>query len=284
MIIIADSGSTSVDWRLIKDDASVLSYRSEGVNPVFQDSDDILRIFKDAAGHLLKSSLQICSIYYYGAGILSGATSDKVKMTLSRAFDCRNIVTESDLLAASRALFGHSAGIAAILGTGSNSALYDGERIVRNIKAGGFILGDEGSGAVLGKNLISDYIKGLLPQDLQKDLEDEYSLSYPVIVEKVYRGNMPSRYLASFSIFMKEHESHPYIKTMLENNFKAFFERNILSYGKNKLPIGFIGSVSLAFEDVIREAASGYGFTISGFEKNAGDGLVDYHLSEMNCQ
>lgn len=280
MIIVADSGSTSIDWRMIEEDGTVFFYKTEGVNPVFQGREVLESKFSEVAGNLSSSSSQVRKIYFYGAGILSDETEKRVMEALFRTFGCEDIVAKSDLLGAARALFGRSEGIVAILGTGSNSALYDGANIVRNIKSGGFILGDEGSGAALGRNLLSDYIKELLPGDLRNALDKRYSLDYVAIVEKVYRGEMPSKFLASFSFFLKENEKHPYIQRFLEDNFKSFFERNILSYRRN-VQIGFAGSVASAFEEIIRKAAAQSGLVAGKFLQNVADGLVKYHLSEL---
>lgn len=281
MIIVADSGSTSIDWRMIEEDGTVSSCKSEGVNPVFQTEEVLESNFSEVAGNLSSSASRVRKIYFYGAGILSDETAERVAGALSRTFGCEDIVAKSDLLGAARALFGSSEGIVAILGTGSNSALYDGEKIVRNVKSGGFILGDEGSGAALGGRLLSDYVKELLPEDLRAAFDERYSLDYAAIAERVYRGGMPSRFLASFSFFLKENEEHPYVRKLLEDNFKLFFDRNILSYGRRDLRTGFAGSVAFAFEEIIRKTAAKSGLAAGKFLKGAVDGLVKYHLPEL---
>lgn len=287
MIIVADGGSTSTDWRAIENEGAVLSFKGRGVNPVFQDTETLFSVFSNAAEFLCRrksggGQMRLpAKIYFYGAGIVSEEIKNNVKEALFRAFACENIVVESDLLAAARALFGHSEGIMAILGTGSNSGLYDGEKITRSIGAGGFILGDEGSGAALGKTLLSDYIKEMIPKELRNELQQRYSLNYPIIMEKVYHNRMPSEYIASFSFFIEEFVNHPYIGKLLSDNFKSFFERNILVYGRKDLKTGFVGSVAKIYEKFVRKTASDFGYDVALILQSAADGLAKYHLSEL---
>ena len=196
MIITADSGSTSIDWRILKRGKPVRRLVSPGVNPVLQGVEAIRGVFAEALRGVEGPGIRV---YFYGAGVVSEAAGEKVREALRAVLPGCEVTAGSDLEAAAIALLGDKDGIAAILGTGSNSGLYLGGRIVRNIPAGGFILGDEGSGAWLGKMLLADYIKGLLPQELEIALREESpGLDYPAVVSRVYGGEMPSRYLASF--------------------------------------------------------------------------------------
>lgn len=205
MQLIADSGSTKVDWRAIFDSGEVKSISTEGINPVFMDDDRIIGIFKE---HLLPvvgkdvTGEDVEKIWFYGAGVVGDEIREKLNRCFKAVFPGSECFTASDVLAAARALCGRSSGIACILGTGSNSCFYDGEDVVKNVRAGGFILGDEASGAYLGKRLVSDFIKGLLPEAIENEFIKRYNLDYPSIVQKVYREQLPSRFLASFSPFI----------------------------------------------------------------------------------
>ena len=195
MIITADSGSTSIDWRILRRGEPVRRLASPGVNPVLQGVEAIRGVFAEALRGVEGPGIRV---YFYGAGVVSEAAGEKVREALRAVLPGCEVTAGSDLEAAAIALLGDKDGVAAILGTGSNSGLYLGGRIVRNIPAGGFILGDEGSGAWLGKMLLADYIKGLLPQDVETALREEFpGLDYPAVVSRVYGGEMPSRYLAS---------------------------------------------------------------------------------------
>ena len=175
------------------------------------------------------------------------------------------------------ALLGDKDGVAAILGTGSNSGLYLGGRIVRNIPAGGFILGDEGSGAWLGKMLLADYIKGLLPQDVETALREEFpGLDYPAVVSRVYGGEMPSRYLASFSLFLGRRKDCPYVRSLVTSGFRLFLERNVSRYGRPDLPLAAVGSVACVYGDILREVAAECGVCQVLTAPGAGDGLERY--------
>lgn len=175
------------------------------------------------------------------------------------------------------ALLGGQDGIAAILGTGSNSGLYLGGRIVRNIPAGGFILGDEGSGAWMGKMLLSDFIKGLLPEELDAAFRKEYpGLDYPAVVAKVYRGEMPSRYLASFSVFLAGNMDCGYVRSLVADGFRLFLQRNVLRYGRPDLPLAAVGSVACVYGDILRSVAAGCGMERVITARGAGDGLEAY--------
>ncbi|MBO7248966.1 MAG: ATPase, partial [Bacteroidales bacterium] len=209
MQLIADSGSTKVDWRAIKEDGSVVEISTEGINPVFQTREQILDIFNTKLVPVLGNGVK--QIFFYGAGVVSPEICGALSGYFKEVFPESECYAASDVLAAARALCGHKPGIACILGTGSNSCMYDGKDIVKNVRAGGFILGDEASGGYLGKRLISDFIKGLLPKEIEEVFVERYGLDYMAIVQKVYKETLPSRFLASFSPFLNEFKEHPYI-------------------------------------------------------------------------
>ena len=275
MKLIADSGSTKVAWRAIKDDGSVIEITSEGINPVFQSKEAIEIILRRDLKPIL--GMNIDEIFFYGAGVVAPEISATLLDVFSKVFPDAKCVAESDVLAAARALCGHKHGISCIIGTGSNSCLYDGEKIVKNVKAGGFILGDEGSGGVLGRRFISDYIKGLLPQYIEEEFTRRYGLDYLAIVQKVYKEPVPSRFLASFSPFILEYKKDPHIYSLIYSNFDNFFKRNIIHYDYKEYNVNIVGSIAFYYEDILREVASANGVTIGKILKDPIDGLADYH-------
>ncbi|MBQ5747383.1 MAG: ATPase [Bacteroidales bacterium] len=278
MRLIADSGSTSVDWRILWEDRAPEQVISGGINPVYQGESDICEIIRASVGFCVGS---VDEVWFYGAGIISEEHRRSVAAAINTVFPVAKVYLFSDLTGAAVALFGDKEGIAAILGTGSNSGYYNGTQICENVRAGGFILGDEGSGAHIGKRLISDFVKGMLPKELSEKLEQKYSLTYSSIVENVYKSMLPSRYLAQFTYFVKENESHPYIDGLLDEVFTEFFKRNILQYERAaQVKIGMIGSVAVVFKEQLCRAGRKLGLNIFRIEQNASDGLQAYFQSK----
>ena len=275
MRLIADSGSTKVDWRAILDDGTVISISTEGINPVFQTKDHIVEIFKTKL--LPELGPDVKEIYFYGAGILSAELSQILSDSFKEVFPNSVCFAASDILAAARALCGHEAGIACILGTGGNTSFYDGKEITKGVKAGGFILGDEASGGVLGKKLVSDFIKGLLPKEIEEEFVKRYDLDYPKIVAKVYKEPLPSRFLASFSPFINEFKSHPHIANLLRTSFDEFFTRNIYQYDYQNYSVNLVGSVAFYYQDILKEVAETRGVKIGKILKTPIEGLIEYH-------
>lgn len=275
MLLIADSGSTKVAWRAILEDGSVKSIQTEGINPVFVSKEYIIDVLKEHLLPVLGSGVK--DVYFYGAGVLS----DDVAVTLSEAFKAvfpdSKCYSASDILAAARALCGHNEGIACIMGTGSNTCFYDGKDVVKNVKAGGFILGDEASGGVLGRKLISDYIKGVLPKEIEQEMDKRYQLDYMKIVEKVYKQPMPSKFLASFSPFINEFRAHPHMDNLLRTSFQEFFTRNIIHYDYKNYEVNLVGSVAFHYQDILKEEAAKCGIKIGKIIQSPIDGLADYH-------
>ena len=279
MIITADSGSTSVDWRILRRGEPVRRLVSPGVNPVLQGVGTMREVFEAALAGVSDSDVRV---YFYGAGVVSAEVGEKVREALQTVLPGCAVTVGSDLEAAAIALLGDKDGVAAILGTGSNSGLYLGGRITRSIPAGGFILGDEGSGAWFGKMLLADYIKGLLPGELEAALQEECPrLDYPSVVGRVYGGEMPSRYLASFSLFLGRRKECPYVRELITRGFRLFLERNVLRYGRVDLPLAAVGSVACAYSDILREVAVECGVKEVMTAPGAGDGLERYYLKKM---
>ncbi len=275
MRLIADSGSTKVAWRAIHSDGSVQKITTAGINPFFQTEEQIVYELEQ---HLLPDiSATVNEVHFYGAGVSSPEKVQVLKDCFRRVFPNARANAYSDLLAAARALCMNKPGIAGILGTGANSCFYDGSEIVDNVPACGFILGDEGSGAVLGKKFISDYLKRQLPSDLSTLFSQKYNLTYSSVVERVYKQPFPNRYLATFSVFLNENKEHPYVRNLLKESFKEFFVRNIMHYNYKKYPVNLVGSVAYHYKDIIEEVANGLGIKIGNVIQSPIEGLEIYH-------
>lgn len=278
MILIADGGATKAAWKGIDGNKQVFSFTTEGLSPVFMDSGrigEILSLLSDAVG-----DKPVTTIDYYGAGVLSDEFSDKLNAAFAKVFPSAKLSFESDLLAAARALCGHKPGIACILGTGSNSCFYDGEQVRENVKAGGFILGDEAGGAYLGKRLLSDFLKGLLPANMEKELVKRFSLDYKTIVQKVYREPMPARYLASFAPFIEEFSNQPYMNALLKSSFEEFLKRNVAAYDFRRYPVNFAGSIAFVFRDQLSKCVGALGMRMGKVIKSPIDALADYYVQK----
>lgn len=282
MRIVADSGSTKTHWLLMGEDASCRHFYSVGLNPLFSDADSVSGVLSDVFGGI--SFDGAAEVFFYGAGVgLNDEADGALRSALVSFFGSERVWLFSDMLGVCRALLGNSAGIAGILGTGSNSCLYDGVRIVRNVPAGGYVLGDEGSGAYLGKCLVGDFIKGVLPADLDGAFRLRFpGVSYNSIVEAVYRGERPSRYLASFAVFLAENAGHDYVRGMLYSAFSSFFDRNVVGYfdgsaDRSVWPVALAGSVADAFGDLLAEVAAERGIALARVIKEPMDGLSVFH-------
>jgi len=271
--LIADSGATKTEWRVIGDGA-VKEAATVGVSPLYIKPAQIKKILQKEV--LPVAGADVDKIWFYGAGVV-GDLKDTLVECLATVFPKAEIAVESDMLAACRALFGDNAGIACILGTGSNCCWWDGTAMSATAKAGGFILGDEGSGAYMGKRFISDYIKALVPAALVKEFDKRYHLTYADIVAKVYREEAPSRFLAGFSPFIAEHRNHPYMKGLIMDSLEEFVSRNVMHYDPRRNPVGFVGSLAEVYEDLIRQIFRTRGFKLGPICSKPIDGLVKYH-------
>ena len=275
MQLIADSGSTKVDWRAIKDDGSIIEISTEGINPVFITPEEIVKILSEKLLPVIGPDVE--NVYFYGAGVVSPQLIAILSDSFKKVFPKSETFAASDVLAAARALCGHNPGIACIMGTGSNSCFYDGENIAKNVRAGGFILGDEASGGVLGKKLISDFIKGLLPAHIEAEFNKRYDLDYMKVVEKVYKQPMPSRFLASFAPFINEFIADPYMENLVSTSFDEFFKRNLSQYDYKNHTVNFVGSIAFYFKEKLVAAAQRNGMKVGRVLKTPIEGLVEYH-------
>jgi len=276
MFLIADSGSTKTDWKLVGKSVE-FSFQTMGINPFYMKDKEIENELNNVVVPKLKEIPD--KVFFYGAGIIS-EQKDRIEKILSNSFQNADIEAASDLLAAARALCGKQKGIACIMGTGTNSCLYDGEKIIDNIPPLGFIQGDEGSGAVLGKKLITMYLKRELPKNIADAFNKEYSLNVIDILKKVYKEPFPNRFLANFTKFINQHISNEVIYQMVYNSFNEFFIRNVFKYSDyQKLNIHFVGSVSFYFKDILIKVANQHKLKIGNIIRNPIDNLMKYHLA-----
>lgn len=276
-ILIADSGSTKTTWSLIGSDRSVESCTTGGINPFFADSEEIARLLEN---EFLLSRKGISALWFYGAGCVP----EKKKMmfgVMSKFFDTHNIEINNDLLAAAHSLCGRAAGIACIVGTGSNSCLYDGNEIVQNVSPLGFILGDEGGGTYIGRRLLSDILKNQLPEEIRDAFFSAYPQTVGEILENVYRKPFPNRYLAQYAKFAAAHIDRPEIEALVCDAFGEFFRRNVMQYAPAKsLSIHFTGSIAFYFKDTLIKTAASFGLTVGKITQEPMQGLIEYHTKE----
>ena len=251
--LVADSGSTKTDWILFNEENGYSEFHTSGINPVRDSSSIITKVLMDELVSHIPSASMASKVHFYGAGCMDPFKSKLIQIIKS-FFQNAEITAESDLLGAARALCGYAPGIVCILGTGSNSGLYDGEHIINNISPLGFILGDEGSGAVLGRTLIGNLIKGDMPAGLLEEFLDYFGLTLPDIIENVYRKPRPNLFLASLVPFIEQHRQIPQIHDMLVNSFRQFLTRNVLHYGHKEMPVNFVGSIANIFKTELCES------------------------------
>lgn len=277
MILIADSGSTKTDWCMAEKGVAIKRIPTKGMNPFFQSEDEMVEEMKHSLLPELDGNRPE-AVYFYGAG----CAFDKVEI-VRRAISCvlsldmAAIEVNSDMLAAARSVCGHEAGIACILGTGSNSCFYNGKEIEANVSPLGFILGDEGSGAVLGKLFIGDLLKNQLPAGLKEKFFERYQLTPADIIDRVYRKPFPNRYLATLSPFISEHITIPEVRQLVKQSFKAFLVRNVMQYDYQHYAVGFNGSVAWYYRDILEEALSETGLKMGIIIKAPMEGLLKYH-------
>ncbi len=277
MILLADSGSTKTDWVLLDNGLEIESFRTQGLNPYFVQTGEVIAILNNQLLQQKKIS-RVKNIYFYGAGCSSDEKNKVIGDALDRLFPESDNMVAHDMLAAARALFGNHPGIACILGTGSNSCVYDGKGIRRSLFSLGYMFGDEGSGAHLGKSFIASYLKKTAPQDVMDAFLDDYKLSDEEILTHIYRKANPNRFLASFTHFLKKNEAHPFISSLVFNCFEAFFSEQIMKYPeKGDFPIGCIGSVAYHFKELFKAAANNSGLEANLFLVSPMEGLIKFH-------
>lgn len=261
MILYADSGSTKTEWLGRNGQTEVFRHTTPGINPFLMSSEQIeqMLLAEPALMHVANDAHEI---RFYGAGC-RGTACHTVRTALERVFkQARRIAVDSDLAGAAWALFADGDGIACILGTGSNSGLFVAGKLVAQVSPLGYILGDEGSGAVLGRRLVGDVLKGQLPPTLCEEFLRTYPLSTDEFVQRVYREPMPNRFLASFAPFLHKHRQEEAVRQLLTEEFERFFRRNVAAYQRPDLPVGIVGSIAFYFKQEVVEAAAHCGFRV----------------------
>ena len=275
-ILIADSGSTKTDWCVAEDGKVLRRTKADGINPVFQTDEELCDATRDVARQL--EDIRPEAIHFYGAGCIPTQT-ERVKCALKQAFTgAEDVEAGSDMLGAARGLCGHQAGIACILGTGSNSCFYDGENIVANVSPLGFILGDEGSGAVLGRLLVGALLKNQLTPGLKEAFLAQYALTPADIIERVYRRPLPNRFLASLSPFLAEHLEDAGVHQLVLDAFRDFLRRNVMQYDWQAHDVHFCGSIAWHYKKILAEAGASLGIRIGQVIQSPMEGLVRYHF------
>lgn len=276
VILIADSGSTKTDWCAIDNGKVALEFSTQGINPFHQQKNVITTILSK---ELLPQLGDIVpqELHFYGSGC-NTVNAVVMQQILSSVLPTTcHISVYNDLLGAARALCGTSSGVVCIMGTGVNSCLYDGKKILKNVPPLGYILGDEGSGAVLGKHFLNAVYKGFLSPAIRQQLEEHLSMNYQQIIARVYREPMANRFLASLAPFIHSHLHVPIIRGIVISNFRDFFRRNIIHYGNPSLPFCAIGGIAFFFNDELREAARLEGYSVTKILHSPMPGLVEYH-------
>ncbi len=278
MILIADSGSTKVDWAYFTPNGEVGRLKTMGINPAHVSDEAIVAVL---SGEILPVVPKVDSIHFFGAGVVGEQMCTRLRDCFNAVWPDAKVEILSDVLASGLALFGKEQGISCILGTGSNSCLYEDGKILSSVKAGGFILGDEGSGVWIGKELLSDYIKGIMPEPLLEKMEDEYKLTYPEIVSRVYREDRPAAYLAEFCLFAARNSADPYIESLVKRGFKDFLVRNVMRYeGFSDKQVGFVGSVAFKFQEWLLDLCAAENIRVKKIMKAPIDALIEYYKTQ----
>ncbi len=278
--VIVESGATKSDWRVLDAEGGELKrFQRAGMNVSTMQIEEIKRILAEAiASEGIAGS---SGLYLYTAGVVTPEISSELSSHIRSVSDIAEIDIQNDLMGAARGACGHEAGIAAIIGTGSNTCFYDGENLSQKVYSGGYVIGDDGGGAALGKLFLSDFIKGLVPESIAEDFAAEFDASYAGIVEGVYRSASPSGYLGSIAPFVLKHYEHPYAKALVDKNFQAFIDRSLLRYDVASYPVGIVGGFGWACQEIIRPLCEKAGIRISRFIKAPIDGLCAYHTSRL---
>lgn len=285
MILIADSGGSKIDWRLVKKDGTIGQANSPGFNPYYQSVDDLVRSVNETLlPQTTNAGEAVEKIFYYGAGVSSEKNQEIVRKTLAKFFPQADIEIGWDLLAAARALCGREPGIACIIGTGSNSCLYNGQNIIGNVANLGWILADEGSGANIGKKFLVDYLREQMPEKLAEQFRARFPFSREEFLEKIYQQEKPSAFLGSFTKFIFQHLKEPYCYKLVYDSFSEFYENNVMKYPDyHNLKVHFTGSVAFYFSNILRQVANDKGITVKNILEGPIAGLTLYH-SQQNLQ
>ncbi len=274
--LIADSGATKCEWRLVQNGKSK-AINTIGISPYFLSGEQINALITKEILPKLKK-VTVTHIYFYGTGLNNPDNLLIVKKVFKTLFPKAKTEIQTDLLGAARALCGKTKGVACILGTGANSCYYDGKKIVKNSPGLGYILGDEGSGAYLGKKVIQYYLYNTFDEELRARFEKRFQTSYLEILDHVYKQPLANRYLASYAIFLAENRGHYMIENIIEDGLNDFFFTHLYKYRESwTMPIHFIGSIAFGFRDVLKELCETYELELGKVIKAPMQGLLAYH-------
>src|ERR1700733_2913228 len=275
-ILISDSGATKCEWCLLYD-GKKKKIETQGISPYFLDADGIGRILE---GELLPAlgKRAVDRVFYYGTGCISIDNRRMVQKAICKAFPGARVNVTHDLMGAAIALCGSSKGIVSNLGTGSFSCYFDGKKIAKNSPGLGYVMGDEGSGAYLGKKVLQYYLYDTFDEELRYKFDAKYATDVKEILDRVYKQPLPNRYLASFTLFLVENRGHYMIENIIEDGLNDFFFNHLCKYRESwKLPIHFVGGIAYGFKDVLRELCRSYEFELGSILQKPMDGLIKYH-------
>ena len=279
IILIADSGSTKAEWCLL-DGKKKKTFYTQGISPYFLTSAQIQEIIAVELKAKMKN-IEPDQVYYYGTGCGNPGNVKLIKQAIKKNFPKASISVDHDLMGAAKALCGNKKGIACILGTGSNSGFYNGKKIIKNSPGLGFILGDEGSGAYLGKKVVQYYLYNTFDEDLMDRFNVKYNTSSTEILDAVYKHPLPNKYLAGYVSFLIDNRGHFMIENIIEDSFNDFFFNHVYKYRESwTMPINFVGSVAFGFKDVLKEMCAGFELELGTVLKTPMEGLVKYHLHQ----
>ena len=274
--LIADSGSTKTEWCLLNG-KSAKTFYTQGLSPYFLSAEQIEYIINEELKFKLKKT-EPEEIFFYGTGCSNADNVKLVKKAIQKVFTNATVSVDHDLMGAAKALCGHEKGVACILGTGSNSCYYNGKKIMKNSPGLGYVLGDEGSGAYLGRKVIQYFLYNTFDADLMDRFMAKYNTSSDEILTAVYKQPLPNRYLASYAVFLAENRGHYMIENIIEDGFNDFFFNHIYKYRESwTMPIHFTGSVAYGFKDVLKDMCSSYELQLGKVIKKPMDGLVKFH-------
>jgi N-acetylglucosamine kinase-like BadF-type ATPase len=273
MRLIIDAGSTKMEWILLDGNVVKQRFYTEGFNPNYSPMQDLVETCRGAS---LPNGIR--SIHYYGTGCGNEQNCQTIKEVFQAQFPDTEIHVTHDLMAACHAALGHERGIACILGTGSNSCLYDGENIIEKAVSLGYLVGDEGSGMHIGRQVVRAYFYGFMPEDLRMRFDAAYHLELKDFIHRLYHEGQPSKYLAIFAKFAGENRMHPFIKGLVKGCFKSFIEAFVLRYDASRsLKVSFVGSVAYHFQDILKESLADFGLTMGEVMQTPAEGLIRYY-------
>ena len=278
-ILIADSGSTKAEWCFVSNGRRRI-IETQGASPYFLNEQQLVAMMQKELLPALKKGVPD-QVFFYGTGCAAAKNRRMVKRAISRVFPQASVEVEHDLTGAARSLCGKNKGLVAILGTGSNSGYYNGRKIIRNSPGLGYVLGDEGSGAYLGKKVLQYFLYGTFDEDLHRKFIEKYQVHAAEILDAVYKKPLPNRYIAGFTLFLTEHRGHFMIENIIEDGLLDFFSTHLAHYPESgKVPVYFTGSVAFGFQDILKELCKSFGWHTGKILAKPMDGLIAYHKNQ----